>query len=77
MKDEITYLTDINLYDLAGEDWYVLAKESTGFGYDLTLINEDEDKEVNMRELHPVALASLAKTCKKLYEAIEKLNIED
>lgn len=71
------HLKDISIYDLAAEDWYVYADKNITFGYDLNLLNDDEDSSVSFIRLHPVAAQSLAKTCKKIYEAIERLKIQD
>lgn len=82
MEENVTYKTDISLYDLGGQDWYVYINKSverrgdkTRKVYDLILTNDDEDEEVNLKDMHPVALESLARTCRQLLSQIKGLGL--
>lgn len=72
--------TDISLYELAAEDWYVTTIHRnilTKTKYDLILDNEDENKRISFLDMNPVALKSLAKTCRNIAARIASLHIED
>jgi hypothetical protein len=79
---EITmeYKTDITLYELGAQNWYVIANHRHLLNidkYDLILDNEDEDEQIRLLDMHPVALASLARTCRNIAAQIARLNLED
>ena len=74
------YKTDITLYELAGQDWYVISNHRHLLDinkYDLILDNDDENEQVRFLYMHPYALQSLAKTCRKIAQEIDKLKLED
>jgi hypothetical protein len=64
-QDEISMdLKDINIYALMGADHNVYLKRNSKFGFDLEVINDEDNVIYEGGELHPYAVDSLASFCR-------------
>ncbi len=57
-------IRDINIYELMGLDHDVYIKRNSKFGFDLEIINDEEKITYEGKELHPIAVESLATFCR-------------
>ena len=65
-------INDITLYELAGIDHEVSIKKNKEFGFDVTIINEEDGLFIEPG-LHPYAAESLAMFCKQYLDAYTKI----
>lgn len=63
---------DITLEELMAEEFGVILKRHPKFGFNVTLVNED-DEEVIGEGVHPCAIESFASLCRHFLSSLEAL----
>ena len=66
-------ITELNLYDLAADDYHVWLTKNKEFGYNLEIESDDGHKYLE-NKLHPYAADSLADFCRSYLHCYEKIN---
>lgn len=66
-QDDVTMvksLCEISVHDLGGVNHYVYLTKNKKFGFDLEIINEEDQVTYKDKEFHPYALDSIATFCR-------------
>lgn len=66
-------LSDINLYNLMGEDHYIWLQQNKKFGFNLEIDNENTETILKEEGIHPYAIESLAIFCKRFLGSYERI----
>jgi len=61
---------DITLEELMAEEFGVTVRKNPKFGYNVTLIDED-DEEIIGEGVHPYAIESFASLCRRFLSSLE------
>ena len=64
MDDCTKSLTDLNIYDLMGEDFSVWLVKNKKFGYDLHVDNLETGESFRDARIHPCAIDAMAEYCR-------------
>jgi hypothetical protein len=71
---EVYSFSELTIEDLMGEDWEVRLTKPSADEYNMQLLVGDEYVSIEAEGLHPDAIDSLAKFCKRFLEEYKGLN---
>ncbi len=71
-QDDMTMvenLCKLSVYELGGIDHYVHLRRNKQFGFNLEIINEEDQVTYEEKELHPYALDSMVSFCRRFLDS--------
>lgn len=72
-----TFLADLSLYDLMGQDFELYLKKNKQFGYDLSIESYDGQFNVEEEQVHPAAIEYFAEFCQSFLAFYNRAQIKN